>query len=161
MVSLLARKLVRDTRRQWVQFAAVALTLALGVAVFGAAYDSYHNLESSYAHVYDRLAFADVTVTGGDTSSIADAVRRLPGTPAVATRVETDLPFRIGAGGEVHTLLGRLVGQPATGAPRVNALLVQQGTALDPAQPGQPHRRAAHGRPLPPADRRHDRGVRR
>ena len=55
VVSLLARKLVRDTRRQWLQFAAVALTLALGVAVFGAAYDSYDNLKSSYAHIYDRL----------------------------------------------------------------------------------------------------------
>ncbi len=135
MVSLLGRKLVRDTRRQWAQFAAVALTLALGVAVFGAAYDSYDNLKSSYAHIYDRLNFADVTVTGGDTASIADRARRLSGPPVVATRVQADVPFRVSVGGDTHSLLGRLVGQPATGAAPVNALLVQEGTGLDPTRP--------------------------
>ncbi|HEX2850969.1 MAG TPA: FtsX-like permease family protein [Acidimicrobiales bacterium] len=132
-MSLLARKLVRDTRRQWVQFAAVALTLALGVAVFGAAYDSYDNLKSSYAHIYDRLRFADVTVTGGDTAAIAAGVRGLAGGPAVETRVQADIPFRVRRGGEVHTLLGRVVGQPP--APRVDALLIQRGRGLDPARP--------------------------
>jgi putative ABC transport system permease protein len=135
VVSLLARKLVRDTRRQWLQFAAVALTLALGVAVFGAAYDSYDNLKGSYARIYDRLRFADVTVTGGNTDAIADAVRRLPGAPEVDTRIVADLPFRIRGDAGVHTLVGRLVGQPPTGAPPVNALLVQQGKVLDPTTP--------------------------
>lgn len=134
-MSLLARKLVRDTRRQWLQFAAVALTLALGVAVFGAGYDSYDNLKSSYAHIYDELRFAEVTVTGGDTGAIADAARRLPGGPAVATRIGADVPFRIDDADGVHTLLGRLVGQPPSGPPAVNALLVQEGAGLDPARP--------------------------
>lgn len=36
---------MRDGRRQRVQLGAVALTLGLGVATFGAAFDAYQNLE--------------------------------------------------------------------------------------------------------------------
>ena len=132
MVSLLAVKLLRDTRRQWLQFGAVALTLALGVAVFGAAFDSYDNLKTSYAEIYRRLDFADATVTGGDTDVIAAEARPTAGVVAVATRREADVPLRLGGGDNEYTLVGRAVGD-ATGGP-VNRLLVQTGTALDPSR---------------------------
>jgi putative ABC transport system permease protein len=129
----LAVKLARDTRRQWLQFAAVAFTLALGVAVFGAAYDSYHNLKSSYGAVYDRLAFADATITGGDTEAIAAEAKAIDGALDVETRRQADAPFRVGSSGDPHSLLGRIVTQPADGG--VNRLLVRAGTWPDPAHP--------------------------
>lgn len=125
-MSLLMVKLARDARRQWLQFAGVALTLALGVAVFGAAFDSYANLKDSYQHIYQQLGFADITVTGGDTTAIAATARDLDGVAAVATRSQADIPFQINSSGDTHTLVGRLVGLPADD--RVNRVLVQHGT---------------------------------
>ena len=53
-------------RRQRWQFLAVLVTIVLGVMLFAASYDAYRNLEASYTDTYDRLAFADMTVTGAD-----------------------------------------------------------------------------------------------
>ncbi|HVV38213.1 MAG TPA: FtsX-like permease family protein [Acidimicrobiales bacterium] len=128
-MSLLARKLVRDTRRQWLQFCAVALTLGLGIAVFGAAYDSYGNLKSSYAAIYARLNFADATISGANTDAVAARLRRAPGIGAVATRVQADVPFRIGSGASAHSLIGRLVG-PSVGPRTIDALQLKSGTRL-------------------------------
>ena len=128
-MSLLARKLARDARRQWAQFGAVALTLALAVTVFGAAYDAYRNLTSSYAEVYDRFAFADVTVTGGDTEALASELRDMDGVAAVELRDQGEVPFRVNAGSEQRTLLGRIVAQPPD--PTVNQLLVEEGRGPD------------------------------
>ena len=36
-------KLRRDLRRQWGQFAAIVVTIFLGVTLFGASYDAYRN----------------------------------------------------------------------------------------------------------------------
>lgn len=129
-MSLLTRKLVRDARRHWLQLAAVASTLALGVAVFGAAFDAYDDLETSYTEVYDRLRFADVTVTGGDVDSVADAVQDVDGVAALTTRAQADVAFRVPAGGGTRMLLGRVVAVPA--APAVNDLLVQEGRGPRP-----------------------------
>ena len=124
-MSLLARKLARDARRQWAQFGAVALTLALAIAVFGAAYDAYRNLTTSYDAVYDRFAFADVTVTGGDTATLSRQLRDLDGVTAVEQRDQGEVPFRVQPPGDQRTLLGRVVAQPPDAA--VNQLLVEQG----------------------------------
>ena len=44
MVKPLQRKLWRDIRRHRPQFIAITITIFLGVAIFGAAWDSYSNL---------------------------------------------------------------------------------------------------------------------
>ena len=59
----------RDFRERRWQFIAVAVTITLGVMMFAASYDAYLNLESSYQGTYDRLGFADMTVTGAERSS--------------------------------------------------------------------------------------------
>ncbi|HVT77799.1 MAG TPA: hypothetical protein VHD87_12275, partial [Acidimicrobiales bacterium] len=128
-MSLLARKLVRDTRRQWLQFCAVALTLGLGIAVFGAAFDSYGNLKSSYAAIYTRLNFADATISGANTAAVAARLRREPGIGALATRVQADVPFRVGSGASAHSLIGRLVG-PSVGPKTIDALQMKSGRRL-------------------------------
>ena len=52
-------------RQKW-QFMAVGVTIVIGVMMFAATYDSYLNLTASYEQTYERLAFADMTISGGD-----------------------------------------------------------------------------------------------
>ena len=115
----------RDMRRQRWQFLAVLVTIVLGVMLFAASYDAYRNLEASYSHTYDRLALADMTVTGAD-DGFASAVADIEGIAAVETRRQGDAPMRIGD----HVLLGRLVGMPPDNQPAVNRIDVVEGTYL-------------------------------
>ncbi len=129
-MSLLARKLIRDGRRQPWQLGAVALTLGLGVAVFGAAYDAYRNLTVSYSEVYDRLQFADITLTGGDTEQLVAELEAIDGVAAVMRRDQRDVPFRVQPGaaasdGAQRTLLGRVVAQPPRAT--VDQLFIEEG----------------------------------
>ena len=123
MVSTLRRKLLRDIRRQRGQFAAVVMLILLGTALFVASYDAYRNLDRSYRSLFDDLRFADVQVTGGDTTSIADRLRDLDDVRTVTTRATTETPVRIGD----ETLIGRLVGVPVDGPAEVNRLAVLRG----------------------------------
>lgn len=118
------RKLRRDVAGQRWQFAAVTLTILLGIALFAASYDAYRNLDASYHQVFVDLAFADVFITGGDTEAIATAARATQGVAAVATRVRADVPFRLGA----DKLRGRVVGIPAGTQPAVNQVEIRSGS---------------------------------
>ena len=129
---ILRRKLRRDlVRRRW-QFAAVGVTIVLGVMLFAASYDAFLNLTASYERTYDDLAFADLTISGGDEQAIGTAAAGTDGVVEVAERTQADVPFQID---EHHRLVGRIVGMPAGGQPAVNRVDVLDGSYLDPAQP--------------------------
>lgn len=125
MVNYLARKRRRDIARQRWQFLAVGATVMLGVLMFAATYDSYQNLTASYQQTYRRLAFADMTITGG-ADGLAATLRAIPGVAAVEVRHTADLPVQIGSA----TLVGRLVGMPAGGQPAVDRIDVTSGRGL-------------------------------
>lgn len=118
---LLRRKLRRDLGRQPAPFIAVAVTMLLGVALFGAAYDAYRNLLGSYNRVFHELSVADIWVTGGDTDAIAGEVTLIDGVSEVATRVQVDVPMRVGD----RKLAGRIVGLPHE--PAVNDVYLLDG----------------------------------
>ncbi|MCJ7779203.1 MAG: cell division protein FtsX, partial [Acidimicrobiia bacterium] len=124
-MSYLSRKRRRDMRRQRWQFIAVGVTVVIGVTMFAATYDSYLNLTESYEQTYDRLSFADVTVTGGQ-EDLPDTLKAIPGVQTITVRHSADVPITIGN----DTLRGRLVGMPATGQPEVNKIDVQEGEYL-------------------------------
>jgi putative ABC transport system permease protein len=117
-------------RRQRWQFLAVLVTVVLGVMLFAASYDAYRNLEASYNDTYDRLAFADMTVTGAD-DGFAGAAADIEGVAAVETRRQGDTPMRIGD----HLLQGRLIGMPPDEQPAINQIDVQEGSYLASARP--------------------------
>lgn len=104
MVKSLRLKRRRDIARQRGQFLSVLATIVLGVMMFAATYDAYRNLEASYNGTYRRLAFADVTVTGG-TSGLNDALAAIDGVASVERRRQADVPLRVGD----TVLLGRIV----------------------------------------------------
>jgi putative ABC transport system permease protein len=132
VVRVLLTKLWRDIRRQAAQFAAVAAIAMLGVALFGASNDAYLNLKASYASVFDRLRFADLQVTSGDTGGFAAAATNDAAVESVQSRHVADVPFQVA--GE-HRLIGRLVGMPAEGQPSVDQVMVLRGSYLRPSEP--------------------------
>ena len=113
-------------RQKW-QFMAVGATVVIGVMMFAATYDSYLNLTASYEQTYDRLAFADMTVTGGE-QNLPDTLAAIDGVEKVTVRHSADLPVTIG----IDTLRGRLVGTLASGQPDINKLDIQEGDYLSP-----------------------------
>jgi len=112
------------SRQRW-QFVAVGVTVVIGVMMFAATYDSYLNLTESYQQTYDRLSFADVTITGGQ-EDLPDTLRAIPGVQTLTVRHRADVPITIGS----DTLRGRLVGMPATVQPEVNKIDIQEGDYL-------------------------------
>lgn len=131
MVSLFARKMVRDFGRNRAQFIAVVVTILLGVMLFGASYDAYLNLKASYAALYDRTHFADLTVTADQAGMIAADGAKVPGVSAETTRYQADIPFRVAG---THKLLGRIVSLPQ-GPAAVDAVMLLKGTGLSANQP--------------------------
>ncbi len=112
------------------------VTVVLGVMLFAASYDAFRNLTASYQQTYDDLAFADLTVSGGDQDGFAATARAADGVDSVAQRVQADGPVQVTrSDGTVHTMVGRLVGMPAQDQPAVNAVDVLTGSYLDPADP--------------------------
>ena len=130
-MSILSRLILREMRARRAQFVAVSITIVLGVGLFGASYDAFQNLTSSYRGLYDRLSFADIVATAGSPDAVAAAVQADPEVAAVTTRHVADIPLAIGS----HHLLGRIVGLPPNGEPAVDRILVLRGSNLDPAVP--------------------------
>lgn len=130
-MSILAVKLRRDVRRQRAQFGAILVTIFLGVALFGASYDAYRNLDASYAAAFTEYRFANLTIDAPRTGEIARRARANPAVAAVVERVQADLPIRVGR----TELRGRVVGLPATGQPAVNRVSLVQGSYVSERRP--------------------------
>lgn len=128
MVTPLRRKLRRDIGRHRAQFVAITITMFLGVTIFAASYDSFRNLQASYAKTATEFRFANLTIGGGDVATVARQARSTPGVESVVLRTSVDVPFRVGG----SKLLGRVVGVPETGQPAVNELEILEGDYLGP-----------------------------
>ena len=127
----LRTKARRDMRRQRGSFLAIALTIFLGVALFGASYDAYRNLDASYGRAFTQYRFANLTVTGGRVGRLAREARGTPGVGAVQLRTQADLPLHVGR----DKFLGRVVGLPPGAQPAVDRVEVESGSYLRPSQP--------------------------
>ncbi|MDT5257213.1 MAG: putative transport system permease protein, partial [Mycobacterium sp.] len=126
----LHKKALRDLRRRLPQVSAIGATVMLGVLLFVASYDSFRNVQASYDRTYARTHFADLTVTGGDSDTIAAAVRDAAGVDRVVTRTQADRPMAIGA----TKLVGRVVGMPAVNGHGINEIELMSGQLPDPAR---------------------------
>ncbi len=107
------------------------VTIFLGVALFGASYDAFRNLDASYRQAYEDFRFANLTVTGGNSERIAASARESPGVESATSRIEADVPLQV----EGTKLLGRIVGMPAGRQPSVDRVEVEQGRYLNPDRP--------------------------
>ena len=132
MVSILSRALWREIRRRPAQFLSVALVIALGVGMFNASFDAFLNLTGSYEQLYRETSFAHVTAIGGRSEQVLRAGDEMPELRVATTRTVADVPF---LPREDHTMLGRVVGLPASGHATVNDIRITEGSTLDPAVP--------------------------
>jgi putative ABC transport system permease protein len=129
-VKYLDVKRKRDFRRQRWQFIAVLVTITLGVMLFAASYDAYRNLFASYNGTYDRLGFADVTITGADDGFEA-ALAATNGVATTQVRQQADVPFRV----DGDVFVGRVVTMPPDHQPEINKIDVVAGDYLSASQP--------------------------
>ncbi len=127
-MNVLSRKLLRDIGLQKTQFVAVAVTVFLGITMFGASYDSFQNLQASYDATATQTRFANLTVAGGDIPDFVSFAESQPGVESVDTRTVVDLPFDL----PDTKLLGRVVGIPDSAA--VNLLSMQSGSVPAPGE---------------------------
>ena len=125
---LMGRMRRRDMAHRRGQIIAVAVTVLLGVTLYVAAYNSYLGLNGSYERTYDELNFADVWITGGDSTAMLDSLAGLDGV-RTETRLQGQVPLRTGGR---HKLTGRLVGLPDGGQPDINRLQVIDGRLPGP-----------------------------
>lgn len=132
MNGVLAVKLRRDLRRRPAQLIAAMILVMTGVALYGAAYDAYANLNASYQAIFGRYRFADITLVGGDTSAITRQAAATPGVAAAEARTVADVPMRMPDG---SSLVGRVIGMPTAHQPAVNRVKTMAGRYLDPARP--------------------------
>jgi putative ABC transport system permease protein len=128
----LRRKLRRDIRRTWPLFTALVVMVTLGIALYGAADNSYRNLQGSYDNAFQVQGFPDLFVTGGDVAGYAQAAAADPDVAATRTRVQADLPMQITTDDGTDRLQGRIVGYPAGQIPDVASLTTLSG-AQSPA----------------------------
>lgn len=124
---ILHHKLRRDMRERKAQFAALIMTIFVGIMLYGASADAYKNLQASYNKIFGTTHFADFTIIGGDANSIGAAVRSVDGVADVAVRSQTDTPVRVGGD---HQFMGRAVGMPTGKQPSVNKVIVLDGSYL-------------------------------
>ncbi len=129
-MSLWWRMLVRGVGRRRGQFAAVAATSLLGVALFVASYDAYQNLVASYAAVFDRTHFADLSVEGGDVNGFASDAAAVDGVAQVTQRNVVESYARVDTADGPHRILARVVGMPADHQPDIDQVLVLSGSYL-------------------------------
>ncbi|MCP4966475.1 MAG: ABC transporter permease, partial [bacterium] len=120
----------RDIGRQKWQFIAVLVTVVLGVMLFAASFNAYLNLGTSLEGSYDRLAMADMTITGADQDFVETA-RLVDGVSTAMERRQADVPFDVGE----FSFLGRVIGVPSERQPAIARLDIEEGTYLDPDQP--------------------------
>jgi putative ABC transport system permease protein len=126
-MSVLTTKLRRDLGRNKAQFIAIAITIFLGITLFGGSFDAYKSLEASYEQMYDDLEFADLWVTGGDVDGFAAAALATDGVVAAETRHQAEAGIKPVPD---RALYGRLVGIPVDDQPAVNRLMILDGSYL-------------------------------
>ncbi|WNM27606.1 FtsX-like permease family protein [Demequina capsici] len=132
MMQARTKKSFRDLWRQRTQVIAVGVTIALGVMLYVATAGAFENLTVSYQQTYDRLAFADLSATGGDPATVAQAALDA-GAASAITRTQVDPPMLI----DGTKLVGRVVGLPTESHPAVDDVGVIEGSYLDPGATDQ------------------------
>ncbi|WP_238367596.1 ABC transporter permease [Mesobacterium pallidum] len=136
MVSPLDRKLVRDLWRMKGQAGAIALVMAVGVMIQVMMPGLVASLTETRAAYYDRSRFAEVfaPVTRAP-EAVLDRLAAIPGVASVEGRITGHAQLTLP--GQALALRARALSIPADGAPRLNAILLSEGTMFDPSHPDE------------------------
>ncbi|MHB9024612.1 MAG: ABC transporter permease [Armatimonadota bacterium] len=126
-MSKLNIKLIRDIRFSPLMFAGIVFLLLAGIALFGASYELYLNLQRSYALSYQRLHLADFSLAVQSApNAVIATLRRIPGVRSVEGRMVQEIEIQQPAS-ETRKLTGRVISLPDASEPRVNGVKLIAG----------------------------------
>jgi putative ABC transport system permease protein len=127
----LNRKLLRDLALMKGQVVTIAIVVACGVAVFVAAMTTYDSLKWSQQSYYASARFAHVyaQVKRAPTTLI-EQIREIPLVTEVEPRIVYDVTLDVP--GLSAPAVGRIIGVPASGQPRLNRLYLRRGRLIEP-----------------------------
>ena len=125
LVSVLARKFIRDISRNKLQFGAAILTVFLGVALYSSLVMAMDNLNRSYEYAYDRLNYADFTVYLQPTPiSVLDRLKSIDNVDELEGRVSSGIGIYINSSRQI---VGLAIGLNTSRRPRVNGVKIEDG----------------------------------
>ena len=131
----LDRKLLRDARRLWAQFLAIALVLAAGVAVLLMSFGMSRALDETRNTYYERNRFADIfTDARSVPKSVLSLIADIEGVSALEARVTTHATLDIP--GKSDATVAYMTSLPP-GEPALNVPLLQRGSWPDPLSTDQ------------------------
>ncbi|WP_084192459.1 ABC transporter permease [Parasphingorhabdus marina] len=132
----LDRKLLRDIWRLRSQALAIALVIAAGIGMVVMSFGMMRSLEATRDAYYDRYRFADIFASAKRfPESLIGDVRAIDGVSIVEGRLTTAATLDVPGMAEPVTAI--IHSLPATGMPRVNALVLRSGRMPDPRQPDE------------------------
>lgn len=126
--SRLNLKLLRDLRFSPYLFSGIVLLTLVGIALFGASYELYLNLKSSYQLSYEKLNLADFSISlQSAPTEVLTTIRRIPGVRAVEGRTVEDAEIDQPKAAS-RKVIGRIISLPDYGEPRVSQLKLIAGS---------------------------------
>ena len=135
-MSALATKLRRDLGRMVGQGLTIALVVACGIASYVTLQSAYASLLAARDDYYASCRFADVFAhVKRAPESLAARIADIPGVALAETRLVE--PVMLPVEGLSEPATGRLVSLPRSGEPRLNALVLREGRALDASRPDE------------------------
>ena len=125
-------KLLRDFRRLWSQFLAIALVMAAGVAVLLMSFGMSSALEETRTTYYERNRFADIFVDARSVPmSLLATIRQIEGVASVEARVTTHMTLDIE--GKSRATVVYAASLPDSGTSILNEPILRRGRLPDPA----------------------------
>lgn len=133
MVTPLVRKLLRDLAAMRGQVVTIALVVACGIASYVALRSAYLSLETARDRHYAAQRFGDAFARlSRAPNSVRAKLEAIPGVAVVETRVVRDGLMPLADLPE--PAVGEVVGLPAHGEPRLNALALRRGRMFEPGR---------------------------
>jgi putative ABC transport system permease protein len=130
-VKALDKKLLRDLWHTRSQVLTIALVMAGGIGAFIASFSTYDSLQWSRHVYYEASRFGEVFVGVKRAPAPVEArIGELPGVAEVETTVVFDVTLDLPGADE--PVIGRMIGLPDGGQPRMNRLAIRRGRFLEP-----------------------------
>lgn len=132
-MNLLDKKLLRDLWHMRSQAFTIALVVAAGIAGFIGSLSTYDSMQWSRASYYDAARFADVFAElKRAPKSIERRIAEIPGVADVQSTVQFDVTLDLP--GIAEPVVGRMIGLPEGGQPRLNQIFIRQGRMPEAGQ---------------------------
>lgn len=132
-MNLLDKKLLRDLWRMRSQAFTIALVVAAGIAGFIGSLSTYDSMQWSRASYYDAARFADVFAElKRAPKAIERRIAEIPGVADVQSTVQFDVTLDLP--GIAEPVVGRMIGLPEGGQPRLNRIFIRQGRMPEAGQ---------------------------